>query len=236
MAPLHRLNYSGYSLDQPESFRLLKLHAGPRNAKSSHGRGIVKADLEVHLVSDAPEYVALSYSWGDQLEFEDIRVRKTRLKVSKHLNNALRQMRDPDAAVYAWIDAICINQADKDERSRQVQMMLHIYATAETVFIWLGISQRRLCTSECFQDSSYQHNVDLDWKTVVDRRTRREILLARLSQTVIMDLLKARDRAWWNRNWVLQETVAAKQEPIVLFDEFAFLGPDLFEFWGLSVT
>ncbi|KAI1462799.1 heterokaryon incompatibility protein-domain-containing protein [Annulohypoxylon moriforme] len=39
---------------------------------------------------------------------------------------------------HIWIDAICINQQDNDEKSTQVQMMLEIYARAKRVNIWLG--------------------------------------------------------------------------------------------------
>jgi len=37
-----------------------------------------------------------------------------------------------------WIDAICINQDDLDERSSQLQIMGDIYSQAQDVVIWLG--------------------------------------------------------------------------------------------------
>ncbi|EOD46343.1 putative het domain protein [Neofusicoccum parvum UCRNP2] len=37
-----------------------------------------------------------------------------------------------------WTDAICINQADDDEKMVQVQQMDKIYGKADSVFIWLG--------------------------------------------------------------------------------------------------
>jgi hypothetical protein len=37
-----------------------------------------------------------------------------------------------------WIDALCINQTDMDERTAQVKAMRHIYSAAEMVRIWLG--------------------------------------------------------------------------------------------------
>ena len=37
-----------------------------------------------------------------------------------------------------WVDAICINQTDKDEQSRQVQCMGDIYAGAKKVLVWIG--------------------------------------------------------------------------------------------------
>lgn len=42
-----------------------------------------------------------------------------------------------------WIDALCINQADPAEKSKQIPMMRDIYAKAECVFSWLGPSDHR---------------------------------------------------------------------------------------------
>jgi hypothetical protein len=40
--------------------------------------------------------------------------------------------------VVFWVDAICINQADLDERAQQVKQMRDIYQSAEEVIIDLG--------------------------------------------------------------------------------------------------
>ena len=37
-----------------------------------------------------------------------------------------------------WVDAVCINQADPEEKTLQVTMMNLIYSRAEEVMIWLG--------------------------------------------------------------------------------------------------
>jgi hypothetical protein len=39
-----------------------------------------------------------------------------------------------------WVDALCINQSDIEERSHQVSMMGDIYKNAECVHAWLGLS------------------------------------------------------------------------------------------------
>ncbi len=39
---------------------------------------------------------------------------------------------------YLWVDAICINQSDPDERGHQVRLMDRIYSEADCVSIWLG--------------------------------------------------------------------------------------------------
>jgi hypothetical protein len=41
-----------------------------------------------------------------------------------------------------WIDAICINQDDLSERSREVGNMDSIYCNANQVLVWLGSSSQ----------------------------------------------------------------------------------------------
>jgi len=37
-----------------------------------------------------------------------------------------------------WADAVCINQQDDNEKSKQVQLMLDIFASASKVLAWTG--------------------------------------------------------------------------------------------------
>ena len=41
-----------------------------------------------------------------------------------------------------WIDAICINQSDIQERNAQVRQMLDIYKSATRMVVWLGEGDR----------------------------------------------------------------------------------------------
>jgi hypothetical protein len=45
-----------------------------------------------------------------------------------------------------WVDAVCIDQADDEERSEQVQMMSRIYKNASRVLVWLGLPFERTYT------------------------------------------------------------------------------------------
>ncbi|KAK8115627.1 hypothetical protein PG984_012129 [Apiospora sp. TS-2023a] len=59
--------------------------------------------------------------------------------VTKNLATALTYLRNESYARNLWVDAICINQNDLDERSTQVAQMGAIYRTARRVISWLGI-------------------------------------------------------------------------------------------------
>jgi hypothetical protein len=49
----------------------------------------------------------------------------------------LRDQQGP-ASLRIWIDAICINQNDENERGHQVAMMRSIYSKADCVRIWIN--------------------------------------------------------------------------------------------------
>ncbi|KAI1449443.1 heterokaryon incompatibility protein-domain-containing protein [Annulohypoxylon stygium] len=84
------------------------------------------------------KFEALSYTWGDPTHRLPIEVNGERIMVTKSLATALTYLRKTSEARYLWIDAICINQDDLDERSAQVAMMGDIYRAATRVVSWLG--------------------------------------------------------------------------------------------------
>lgn len=61
-----------------------------------------------------------------------------KLWVTPNLGRALPHLRLPDKPRMIWIDAICVNQENLPERSRQVQRMADIYQLASRVVVWLG--------------------------------------------------------------------------------------------------
>lgn len=109
-------------------------------------------DLERQLRT---EYTALSYVWGDATQTRPIQLRYNQLptsepapspggdcyesfQVTTNLENALRHLRDHASERILWVDAICINQSDWEERLSQVELMGSVYKKAAEVRIWLG--------------------------------------------------------------------------------------------------
>jgi hypothetical protein len=97
-------------------------------------------------------YVALSYTWGDTKDPYAILCQGQTLFVTRNLKEALWQLREShdifegpacarsehNKTLYFWIDAVCINQNDNDEKSHQVKLMWEIYSSADFVITWLG--------------------------------------------------------------------------------------------------
>ncbi|EEU43137.1 uncharacterized protein NECHADRAFT_83581 [Fusarium vanettenii 77-13-4] len=92
---------------------------------------------------------ALSYCWGDVTDRTDIFLAPDkddvkldgalqRFSVGRSAAEALRRLRKKQEILTIWIDAVCINQDDLEERAQQVTLMSSIYSLASTVHIWLG--------------------------------------------------------------------------------------------------
>ncbi|MCJ1446332.1 MAG: hypothetical protein MMC23_006837 [Stictis urceolatum] len=103
------------------------------------GTGEIHCELHnAHLGNERVSYTALSYTWGTQILQQYIWCNGKVLPVTQNLFDALKQLRNQQNSVMLWIDAICINQANDDERSHQVNLMRHIFNRAVKVVVWLG--------------------------------------------------------------------------------------------------
>jgi len=92
------------------SFRLLALH--PR----SHGGGIT-CNLAHDTWQNGTEYDALSYAWGSTLNKKRIELNGKPFLVTENLHSALEHLQGRDQARTIWIDALCIDQENTNERN-----------------------------------------------------------------------------------------------------------------------
>lgn len=96
--------------------------------------------IEIELIwetTKAPrrDYKCLSYCWQTTVQDAAILVDGRRFEVTSNLLSALRSIRKRKAKTLIWIDQICINQEDFEERGHQVSIMKHIYSRARTVVV-----------------------------------------------------------------------------------------------------
>jgi hypothetical protein len=89
-------------------------------------------------------YTAISYMWGRRDADQVIELDEASLSVTENLWTCLRKFRNHRDDNNFWVDAICINQEDSDERSSQVGQMGTIYAKAQEVVIWPRGPTRKL--------------------------------------------------------------------------------------------
>lgn len=83
-------------------------------------------------------YEALSYVWGDISAKEEAYCDGARIYLTANLASALRQLRPAKGKRVMWVDAICINQSDSEEKAHQIRLMGKMYQRAKCVLVWLG--------------------------------------------------------------------------------------------------
>ncbi|KIW73902.1 hypothetical protein PV04_01982 [Phialophora macrospora] len=194
------------------SIRLLRFLDG----HDYHHHGL-RFELYHTKLSTRPEYVALSYSWGssDRQSKANIVVDGRTFEISRNLADALHRLHE-NAIPTVWVDAICINQQDTIEKSREVTRMFAIYRTAQMVIIWLGLHT---------SPENDMHELEAAVEDI-------ERPASRLNHSNAFDLkLSALEQLlsqpYWGRVWIIQEVAAAKQARI-------FWGSYIFELRALE--
>ena len=134
-APGTAVRYEYRALDSRSHIRLITLHPKSSNGVNDH---VINIELTQHLIGECPRYEALSYTWGDRRQAQEIVVQpsQTCIEVTGNLHAGLLSLRQRKHRKL-WIDAICINQDDIEERSTQVRLMSQIYSNAKNVVVWL---------------------------------------------------------------------------------------------------
>jgi len=120
-------------LHNGDSFRLLRVLPS-----LSHGFSI-RCKLYTSSISrERDKYIAGSYVWGPPEPKKTILVDGEHFQVRENLFRFLKAFRSRYQSQAIWLDAICIDQDDIEERSHQVQEMKRIYSGAKCVYSWLG--------------------------------------------------------------------------------------------------
>ncbi|KAH8596246.1 heterokaryon incompatibility protein-domain-containing protein [Bisporella sp. PMI_857] len=171
-----------------DEFRLLHLHSGPRGSA-------IAASLVTHSLSQPPQYDALSYVWGPPRLSASITVDGAKIYITRHLRRCLQHLRLEGIERVIWIDAVCINQSDLNERNHQVMLMEQIYRGANTVRVWMDIkidiTQPAFYKMLHFPGDSSEHCLGDDTE-------------------FWLPLEPFFTNSYWNRVWVQQELILSR--------------------------
>ncbi|EWG38414.1 hypothetical protein FVEG_14888 [Fusarium verticillioides 7600] len=231
-----------------------------KNGKDTHAReGDTPLTTEEMLAAenDLPwryewgDFIALSYVWGYPKRKEEeppylITVDGVAFEVGPNLYFALTQL-SRSARIRqgfkVWIDAICINQADIDERSQQVTRMRDIYQSAWQVLIWLGPEEHEssLAISALYwlareseldkpMDNFYFEEFSVDLRPLV-------IIWPRYKSSMKKDVYRALfhffTRPYWRRMWIVQEVAMGNMNSPVLCGNSCISWNDLYKAVGI---
>ena len=200
-----------YSALEGEEIRLLRLFES--------GKHEINCQIQHFPLASAPHYTALSYMWGDPARARLLVANGKRLGITRNLEAFLlevvnRRHRAHDSTGWPlgwfWIDAVCINQDDLAERSRQVVRMLEIFDNSRTIVIWLGEawdgSDEAMELIAGISALEYEH-LDLasgDAPGVTFRIGHAESFVG-TSYKALAAAQKLMTASYWSRVWIVQE-------------------------------
>lgn len=135
------------------------------------------------------------------------------LQIRVNLASALRHLRYPDRQRMLWIDAISIDQANTDERGRQVKRMSQIYPLSKNVIIWIGSesedSSHALETLRYFSEQ-VEYIISHRWGDAPNAQERnlwRDGHTLPYEKRTWKSIFSLLQRSWFERVWVLQEAL-----------------------------
>lgn len=191
-------------------FRILVLlprYEGAENA-------LIECDIHTVSLSDVPQYEALSYVWGAPESQIPILVSGKEQKVTKNLHDALVRLRLASEKRMLWIDQLCINQWDSNEKAAQVQMMRQIYSNCSGCLLWLGDLRPDIPLADA--EAALEFFEYLSGLGKAEDRDAFPTPSCMASEEVFQGPMKAINSinpdecSWWKRIWTVQEAVLPK--------------------------
>jgi hypothetical protein len=155
----------------------------------------VQCTLIIEDLHPGIEFHALSYVWGS-LSHNKILVNGYSFEVRNNLYHFLKEKSlDRDFCLHKrfWVDQICIDQENIEERNHQVNQMAQIYSSARKVHIWLG------------RERGASDGVMAAIQTYKSPPVHEDA--ASMALQCFAYLSEAR---YWNRLWIIQEILLAK--------------------------
>lgn len=137
----------------------------------------------------ANKYIAVSYACGDAVNVEQMTFNGEPYLITSNAKVALRQLRSLQLTEYIWLDAICIDQGNDDERGHQVRKMGRIYSSARGVAASTGLGTSLQDLQKCI--------------SLVGSAQRRQ---AKRKAASLLERLP-----YFKRMWIIQELILAKK-------------------------
>ncbi|PMD29685.1 hypothetical protein L207DRAFT_520774 [Hyaloscypha variabilis F] len=156
------------------------------------------------------------------------------MQVTVNLESALRRLREKfHLSTHFWIDAVCINQEDDEEKTQQVSQMRDIFADAEFVMMWVGEEDELTAfqfsmieiwanygvrVPESSQLLEHEREPLLEvTEAIEDEGVNEEDVEALLLRTpeVPARMEKFFRRPYFTRSWIVQEVVVSRDAMLV---------------------
>ena len=192
---------------EEREIRLIQLETGSREDE------IVVRLSHKRIDDNTIKYDALSYVWGSKSDAVTIKCDNRPLLITQNLHKALVQLREDGLNIPIWVDAVCIDQQNLDERARQVRLMRQIYSQAEIVYIWIGEETANTeagvellhRTAKAVQDLSHDLTATTSYPEL------KAMHLPDMFDSTWKAVAEIITRQWFGRVWVIQEMTVARK-------------------------
>jgi len=175
-------------------------------------------------IEQAPRYETLSYVWGKDGRSEVLTLKDGKfLSITKLLQDALPFVErecQRFSTRYLWVDQICIDQDDRNERSHQVKLMGQIYTSCFRVLVWPGRMTKfdaELFSTEDLERANHQRTCSSQKKSTMEHIVHHLRKVARPSGSFTgssrLEMLQSK---WFHRAWVFQEIVLPQSAQFIL--------------------
>ncbi|KAK8059263.1 Heterokaryon incompatibility [Apiospora saccharicola] len=232
--------YQYEALRSNRHIRLLDIMGGAPNDK-------VECEMIHNVALDTMKrldvkYNALSYRWGAPEPATHISINGADFPVGPPLLAMLQGLRPSRGGERrpVWIDAICINQKDKQEQGVQVKLMQDIYSLATHTLIWLGEldDDAELALTFISRQAALEPARERVAASLEDRWAGRTpgsdyvSLMRDRSYILIWQAVFAFCRRdYWSRVWMIQE-IALSRNPTVVCGHMGVAWADFEAFLG----
>ena len=184
--------------------RLLELSAG-------NNQEALSVQLRSVSLDDEFNYEALSYTWGTSTKSSHLMCGTSAIAITPNLEKALLRLRPKTHVRTLWVDQICINQDNLEERNAQVALMGAIYSRADTVLVWIGEEDDLVQQAFQFLPILLSY-LPSDPEAIQSTKLRLPVAALPIARSPAWEALSTVfSRPWFRRVWVIQEVALAKK-------------------------
>ncbi len=198
-------HYSYDKITSPRTIRLLRIEPRLFGMRCS----LVHQDLD----ADAPpSFEAISYRWGSGEKTKILDIGGKVLPIPESAYDVLRERASFWRTRLMWIDAVCVNQDDDEDKNQQVGLMRDIYGQATRTIVWLGDAPDGRVVFQFLVEMMLQRDNGVSGLEVaVAQAGLKKIRDDNPKWTAFGRML---ENPYWSRVWIVQEIVVSRQVDI----------------------
>jgi hypothetical protein len=133
----------------------------------------------------------------------------------------LKKVRHEEDVITVWIDAICINQKDSQEKARQIPLLPEIFLGARPTFALVALDNKSDAAVTLLRQIYTQHSPERkSWPRDVPPlpSSWSERSIPHNSDPIWDQLVAFLNRPWFRRAWIVQEVIVSQSVELVCGD------------------